>query len=222
MTVFDGAFDPAAIETAGDVLIKLGFGALIGGAIGYERELHGRPAGIRTHMMMVIGVVLFSEVSKAFAPNDGARIAAQILTGVGFLGAGTILRMGVEIKGLTSAASIWAAAALGMAVSVGGPFLWVALFGTVLSLLTLAVVDNLERRLVPGAHARNLQVVLAEAASLPLVLEALEKAGADVQTVRVAAHGPPCTIVMDVQGRHGAIVSALAAMPQVEQCNWTT
>ena len=93
MSVFDGAFDVKTAGIAIDVLIKLGIGAAIGGAIGYEREFHGRPAGIRTHMLMVLGVVLFCEVSKAFAPNDQARIAAQIVTGVGFLGAGTILRL---------------------------------------------------------------------------------------------------------------------------------
>jgi len=89
--------------------------------VGWEREVHGRPAGMRTHMLLVIGVVLMCEVSRAFSPaGDPARIAAQIVTGVGFLGAGAIMRIGMEVKGLTSAASLWTVTGIGMAVSVGG------------------------------------------------------------------------------------------------------
>ena len=220
MSLFEGAFDPASIRIAGDVLLKLGIGALIGGAIGLERELHGRPAGIRTHMMMVIGVVLYCEVSKAFAPNDPARIAAQILTGVGFLGAGTILRLGAEIKGLTSAASIWAAAALGMAVSTGGAFFWVAIVGTVLALITLAVVDDIERRLVPHAHPRSLQIEIDSMERFADVARAVASAGGKVKGARFTANGAGHVVELDVQGSPDPCLAAVGSCPGVKDVRW--
>lgn len=221
MSLFEGAFDPSSVRIAGDVLLKLGIGAAIGGAIGFERELHGRPAGIRTHMMMVIGVVLFCEVSKAFAPNDQARIAAQVLTGVGFLGAGTILRLGAEIKGLTSAASIWAAAALGMAVSTGGAFLWVALFGTALALVTLAVVDDIERRLVPHAHPRNMQVEVDSLDRLTEVMAAIQQTGGKVKGARFTSNGEGHHIELDVQGASDPCLASVAGCAGVKDVRWT-
>src|SRR5690606_8844195 len=107
------------------LLLKLGYAALLAGLVGIEREISGRPAGIRTHMLVGIGAALFSMTGEAFAGDQG-RVAAQVVTGVGFLGAGTIMRMGGEVKGLTTAASVWATAAIGMAVAVGGTFLIVA------------------------------------------------------------------------------------------------
>lgn len=131
-----------ALLRALEVLIKAGIAVICAGLIGWEREIHGRPAGVRTHMLMALGVLLFSEVSKAFSSTDETRIAANIVTGVGFLGAGTILRTGLEVKGLTTAASIWSVTGIVMAVSVGRAFYWVALAGTALTLITLALVFN--------------------------------------------------------------------------------
>ncbi len=221
MSVFDGAFDVKTAGIAIDVLIKLGIGVAIGGAIGYEREFHGRPAGIRTHMLMVLGVVLFCEVSKAFAPNDQARIAAQIVTGVGFLGAGTILRLGAEIKGLTSAASIWAAASLGMAVSVGGAFIWIALIGTALSLVTLSVVDNLERRLVPNAHPRNLQATLQNVGQVGELVRSATAAGGTVHAIEFVTREAPIVVSIGIQGPPDAVLAAIVLCPGVGQAHWT-
>src|SRR4051794_33486755 len=134
------ATDPKALDFALAALIKLGIGAVLAFFIGWERERSGRPAGIRTHMLVVVGVILFTEVSKGFPGADPSRVAAQIVTGIGFLGAGTILRNGLEIKGLTTAASIWAAAGIGMCVSLGGAYMLIAIAATVLALITLAVV----------------------------------------------------------------------------------
>ena len=140
------------------ILLKLGLGALLGGLIGFERELHGRPAGIRTHMLLVMAVVLFCEVSRHFGTGDPARIAAQIVTGIGFLGAGTILRMGAEVRGLTSAASVWAASAIGMGIGAGGFLIVVSVCATVMTLLTLSVVDRIERK-ITSLH-RSIEIVI--------------------------------------------------------------
>lgn len=212
-------FDQAAFSVLGVVLAKLGIGALLGAAIGYERELHGRPAGIRTHMLLVLGVVLFSEVSKGFGGVDGSRIAAQIVTGVGFLGAGTILRMGMEIKGLTSAASLWAAAAIGMAVSTGGGYILVAATATVLTLVTLAYVSKIERKLVPYSHPLTLLVEMGDAARMGAMLEALQSAGGKVKGIRIVT-SDPLHVQIDLMGDQDLCMGAIARTPGVQASSW--
>lgn len=208
-------------ETVLMVGVKLGVGVLLGGIIGYERELHGRPAGIRTHMLIVLGVILFAEASRFFDPNEPARIAAQIVTGVGFLGAGTILRIGAEVKGLTSAASIWAVAGIGLCVSAGGALFWIAIVSAILTLFTLAMVDNIERRLAPHAHPRNLQVQLIHQEASSAVLAALDQCGGRVKGYHVVAREPAFTISVDVIGEHEALLAAVAQAPGIVSAHWT-
>ncbi|HET8568680.1 MAG TPA: MgtC/SapB family protein, partial [Candidatus Limnocylindria bacterium] len=94
---------------------------MLGAGVGLERELHQRPAGFRTHALVALGAAMFTVVSREMAgPNaDPTRIAAQIVTGIGFLGAGAIIRHGLAVRGLTTAASLWIVAAIGMAVGAG-------------------------------------------------------------------------------------------------------
>lgn len=212
-------FDPEAFDVLGVVLVKLGLGALLGGAIGYEREISGRPAGIRTHMLLVLGVVMFSEVSKGFGGVDDSRIAAQIVTGVGFLGAGTILRMGIEIKGLTSAASLWAAAAIGMAVSAGGGYILAAVLCTVLTLVTLAYISKIERKLVPFSHPVAMQVELESLDQIPKVMESIQTAGGRVKGMRVVSTDP-LHLQLDLTGDHDKCMGAVAKTPGVQATGW--
>jgi putative Mg2+ transporter-C (MgtC) family protein len=103
-----------------DFLIKLGICLLAGIGIGVERELRNKPAGISTHCFVIAGACLFTFVSAAADPNSPARIAAQVVSGIGFLGAGMILKSDNNtIRNLTTAAAIWFAAAIGMAIGVG-------------------------------------------------------------------------------------------------------
>lgn len=103
------------------MLGRIAVATLLGALIGYERERAGKPAGVRTHGMVALGAALFTAVSVfGFeGRGDPARMAAQIVTGVGFLGAGTILHLRGTVQGLTTAASLWVAAAIGTAVAVG-------------------------------------------------------------------------------------------------------
>src|SRR5918994_358618 len=106
------------------MMVRIALGFLLGGVLGWQREQVGRPAGLRTHMMVSAGSAAFTVVSVYGFPDQGtvrdpARIAAQIVTGVGFLGAGTIWRTPSTVRGLTTAASIWLAAAIGMLVGAG-------------------------------------------------------------------------------------------------------
>jgi putative Mg2+ transporter-C (MgtC) family protein len=101
-----------------DLLIKLLLAVLIGGVIGFEREIHAKAAGLRTIMLITVGATLFTMLSMQFSGGSD-RVAANIVTGIGFLGAGAILLSEGRIKGMTTASSIWVASALGMAIGLG-------------------------------------------------------------------------------------------------------
>jgi putative Mg2+ transporter-C (MgtC) family protein len=137
--------------------MRLGLALLLGGLVGYERETRAQPAGLRTHILVAVGSCLFTLVSAyGFADfthaagvgdairADVTRIASQVVVGIGFLGGGTILRHGTNIKGLTTAASLWVTAAIGLAVGSG---LYVtATVATLIAILSLRVFKTVERR----------------------------------------------------------------------------
>ena len=134
------------VGTQLDLLVRLAAGLALGGIIGWERELQRMPAGFRTHALVGLGSAVFTVVSGyAFggAGADPTRIAAQIVTGVGFLGGGAILRHGGSVKGLTTAASLWTVAAIGMAA--GAALYIVAVGATVLTVIALELFDRLEK-----------------------------------------------------------------------------
>ena len=118
---------PADLTQQLDTAARLVIAAVLGAAIGFEREIHDHPAGMRTHLLVALGSALFTVVSifgfvgavQGQAAVDPSRVAAQVVTGIGFLGAGAILKYGTSIRGLTTAASLWATAAIGMAVGTG-------------------------------------------------------------------------------------------------------
>lgn len=144
------------------MVLRLVLAALLGGAVGWERERHNRPAGLRTHMLVCVGSALVTLVSQSYTgPNsDPARISAQIVTGIGFLGAGTIIRVRDSniIRGLTTAASLWTVAAIGMAVGRGGPMYPVAVATTVIVLLVLTTLDWFEHHWIAKLHYRRLAI----------------------------------------------------------------
>ena len=119
-----------------EIALRLLLAAVFGAAVGFERRSSDKPAGLRTLSLVAVGSALFTIISVfGFENADQSRVAAQIVTGVGFLGAGTILRSGTGISGLTTAATIWATAAIGMAVGSGMYIASAA--GTVLMLVIL-------------------------------------------------------------------------------------
>lgn len=139
------------------MVVKVLLASLLGGLIGLEREIHGRPAGFRTHLLVSLGSCLFVLTSIQFyklygnfsgtvpVGVDPARIAAQVVTGIGFLGAGAIIREKASIRGLTTAACLWMAAAIGLACGVGMYIL--ATVVTILALLSLLLLKRVENRL---------------------------------------------------------------------------
>lgn len=133
-----------------EILARILLAMVIGGLIGWEREKSNRPAGLRTHMLVTVGaavVMIIGELSAlqyaGVTTIDPTRLGAQVISGIGFLGAGTILRDGLSVRGLTTAASLWAVACLGLAV--GGGYYVVAAAGALAILITLSLFDHLER-----------------------------------------------------------------------------
>ena len=130
-----------------DLALRLLLAAVLGAAIGLEREVHEHPAGMRTHLLVSVGSAAFTVLSIFAFPAPGAdpaRVAAQIVAGVGFLGAGSILKEGATIRGLTTAASLWAVAAVGMAAGAGA-------WGVAAVLTIIAIVSLWPLRLVTGS-----------------------------------------------------------------------
>lgn len=147
-----------------EIILRLLVGAVLGAAVGLERERSDQPAGLRTHMILVIGatlaMVLSVNIGHRFAregsPFDPARLAAQVISGIGFLGAGAILRYGYTVKGLTTATSLWTMAIVGL--TVGSGYYLVAVVATVLMLVVLAVLNVIENRFVRTAVSRFIQI----------------------------------------------------------------
>jgi putative Mg2+ transporter-C (MgtC) family protein len=136
-------------------LLRLALAVVLGGLIGFERETEGKPAGLRTHALVCLGAALFMLISiqsPEFFPGaktvDPGRIAAGVVTGIGFLGAGTIMQAKGSVKGLTTAASIWAVAAIGLAIGVG--YYITAAVATALALAVLHLPDEIAKRFGKG------------------------------------------------------------------------
>lgn len=144
------------------MLCRLMLASFLGGLIGLEREIHGRPAGFRTHLLVSLGACLFTITSIEFyrifgnftgsgpVGVDPGRIAAQVVTGIGFLGAGAIIRERASIRGLTTAACLWVAAALGIACGIG--LFWLAVSVTLVALVNLLLLKEVEKRLTRDTY----------------------------------------------------------------------
>jgi putative Mg2+ transporter-C (MgtC) family protein len=133
------------------IALRLACAMLVGIVIGLEREFTHRPAGLRTHILVALGACVASVMGEMIFENltanaDPARLSAQVITGVGFLGAGTIMKEGASVKGLTTAASVWAVACLGIAAGFG--YYAVALLGMVFIFVTLTIVEALQHRFI--------------------------------------------------------------------------
>ena len=132
-----------------EIFLRLTAALVAGGAIGFERERDSQPAGLRTHMILALGAALVMILSINVAVefgSDPARLAAQVVSGVGFLGAGAILRFGFNVKGLTTASTLWTTAMVGMAIGYG--YYLVSLFAVVITIIVLTLVERFEKKFV--------------------------------------------------------------------------
>jgi putative Mg2+ transporter-C (MgtC) family protein len=191
-----------------DLMLQVGLAALLGGAIGLERELGGKPAGLRTNILICIGSVLYTHVSIAMltaasggvSPGvDTTRVAGQIVTGVGFIGAGTILHARGAVVGLTSAATIWVVAAIGVALGSG---YYLEGVGTTLAVIVvLAGLGRVEQ--VVQSHSMR-STISVHARTGPTVLEDLEtivrRSGLEVVTVSNRQENVDLVIDFELRG----------------------
>jgi putative Mg2+ transporter-C (MgtC) family protein len=218
-----------------EILLRVVLAAGLGGAIGFERELREREAGLRTHMLVSVGAALFTLVSAyawtdwRFSTAEGlvfdpTRIAAQVVTGIGFLGAGAIIRQGLSVRGLTTAATLWVVAAIGMATGAG--YYAAAVITTVLVLVSLwplrLVAHRVSARFRP--EEGRLAVDLPAGASAVSVLEAVEGVGADVRSLEFEEEGDRRRVDMRVRIERGqsvaALIDALTRAHAVKGARW--
>jgi putative Mg2+ transporter-C (MgtC) family protein len=180
-------------------LARLLIAAILGGIIGLERQLRHKPAGLRTNMFICLGAALFTVLSKELAgvPADSARIAAQIIPGIGFIGAGSILHARGSVTGLTTAATLFVIASVGMAV--GGGLYFTAVFATILILVALAALGKLEAHLLLRTVLTTYQVAGHGAeAMLGELNRILEQERLTMQNVHLATAGTESRVVFAV------------------------
>jgi putative Mg2+ transporter-C (MgtC) family protein len=219
-----------------EVLLRVVLAGALGGAVGAERELREREAGLRTHMLVAVGAALFTIVSAyawsdfSFSQRGGitfdpTRIAAQIVTGIGFLGAGAIIRQGLSVRGLTTAASLWVVAAIGMASGAG--YYSAAVITTVVVLISLwplrIVAHRMFERVRPGEL--RLEVELQAGQSPSVLLDTLESKGVAVRSFELEDARDRRRVVLDVRitdGRFETVTAELMRLDPVIGVRWAT
>jgi putative Mg2+ transporter-C (MgtC) family protein len=213
-----------------DFAIRMLIAAILGAAIGLEREIHEHPAGMRTHLLVSLGSAIFTILSvygfegvgqgNVSPTVDPTRIAAQVVSGIGFLGAGAILKYGTSIRGLTTAASLWTAAAIGMAAGAGD---WViAAVGTSIVIFSLWPLNRLvERMHKPGTRALRLRLEVGRLEALGDVSRLLadrrvEMAGINSQRMGKGRYEVELELRMPQGARPQDILGAITVIPDVE------
>jgi len=218
-----------------EALLRLALAAAFGGLVGLEREIRDREAGFRTHMLVSLGSALFT-IASAYGFHDfivsggnlvridPTRIAAQIVTGIGFLGAGAIIRQGVSVRGLTAAATLWVVAAIGLTTGAG--YYSAAAITTGLVLLSLWPLRILAHRLIsrfrPDSN-RLMAQLPAGGSPAPLISE-LESQGAELSALEISQEADRRTVLLDVtlppRSDAPAIVASLSELDNVLDIRW--
>jgi putative Mg2+ transporter-C (MgtC) family protein len=190
-------------------LLRLALAAVLGGLIGVERELREREAGLRTHLLVALGSALFTivgaygfhaflESGESVVRADPTRIAAQIVTGIGFLGAGAIIRQGLSVRGLTTAATLWVVAAVGLAAGAG--YYSAAVITTALVLIALYPLRILAYRILRRFRPEDGRLLVELPIGQPpgAVIDELERIGARIDSIEVSQEGDRRRLELDV------------------------
>ena len=214
-----------------ELLIRLVVGTLLGGVIGYERDVHGRPAGLRTHLIVALASTTFMLVSTHFVyfqhygkddlvTVDSSRIAASVVTGIGFLGGGAILRTGVTVQGLTTAAGLWLVAAIGL--SAGAGMYVVSAAATLFGVVALAVLRRFEHK-DDRLLRRKISIVLSEGGPpLSAILAALAGAGVLASPAEYEKHVEEHRVYVTLQaevpaGESDRLLALLESQPGLQR-----
>ena len=227
-------FDVPALHWP-EVLLRVVLAAVFGGVLGLERELREREAGLRTHLLVSVGSALFTIVSaygfrgflnsgESVVRADPTRIAAQIVTGIGFLGAGAIIRQGLSIRGLTTAATLWVVAAIGLAVGAG--YYSAAAITTAVALVALWPLRTLAWRVVRRYRGETglLLVQIPAGESPARVIDAVEGVDARIESVEIthADNRRNVQLTLELQREDVArrLVSRVADVENVLEVRW--
>jgi putative Mg2+ transporter-C (MgtC) family protein len=219
-----------------EALLRLALAAVLGGLIGVERELREREAGLRTHLLVALGSALFTLSSaygfhaflasgQAVVRVDPTRIAAQIVTGIGFLGAGAIIRQGLSVRGLTTAATLWVVAAVGLAAGAG--YYSAAVITTGLVLIALYPLRVIAYRILRRVRPEDgrLLVELPLGSSPGEVIDEVEQAGARIDSIEVSQEGDRRRLEFDLALPRGlaapGLVGRIADVSNVADVRWT-
>lgn len=172
------------MEIDWNLILRLVFAGLLGGLIGFEREIRAKEAGVRTHFIVALGSALFMIISQyAFSGRfDASRVAAQVVSGIGFIGAGVIIFQKNAVRGVTTAAGLWVAAAIGLAC--GGGLYPVAVAATLLTILCLELMHMIIRRWGEKSLTLSLSPITGE--QLAAALEDIRRAGVVVDSFRLS------------------------------------
>jgi putative Mg2+ transporter-C (MgtC) family protein len=209
-----------------DMALRLVVAALLGATIGLEREIHGHQAGMRTHMLVSLGAAIYTVLSiygfpvpAGSAAPDPSRVAAGIVTGIGFLGAGAIIKYGTNIRGLTTAASLWVVAAVGLAAGVGAYL--VAAAGAAIALLALWPMHLLVQRLqLSGGRLLRLRLSLRKLDAFAGVSQVLLNDRVEIVSIQSekskTGHCMELELRMPRAGATHRILSDLGRLPDVE------
>jgi putative Mg2+ transporter-C (MgtC) family protein len=210
-----------------EALLRLALAGILGGLIGLERELREREAGLRTHLLVAVGAALFT-IAGAYGFDsvrvDPTRVAAQIVTGIGFLGAGAIIRQGFSVRGLTTAATLWVVAAVGLAAGAG--YYSGAVITTALVLVALWPLRILAFRILRRFRADDgrLLVELPAGSGPGAVIDEIERAGARVTAMGVSQEGDRRRLELDLTLPHAVpaprLVARIADVEDVADVRW--
>lgn len=217
-------------------LLRIVVAAALGGAVGIERELRDHDAGFRTHMLVSIGSALFTIISAygfheflvgggTIVRADPTRIAAQVVTGIGFLGAGAIIRQGLSVRGLTTAATLWVVAAIGMAAGAG--YYGGALITTGVVLVSLWPLRILARMGTSrfGIQGSTLVAQLAAGSSPGPLLDEVERLGARVKSVEIGHEADRRTVLLDLRMPHQLdaprVIAQVGDLDNVLEVRWS-
>jgi putative Mg2+ transporter-C (MgtC) family protein len=217
-------------------LLRLALAAVLGGLIGVERELREREAGLRTHLLVALGSALFTivgaygfhaflESGQSVVRADPTRIAAQIVTGIGFLGAGAIIRQGLSVRGLTTAATLWVVAAVGLAAGAG--YYSAAVITTALVLIALYPLRILAYRILRRVRPEDGRLLVELPIGQPpgTVIDELERIGARIDSMEVSQEGDRRRLALDVALPRDTppprLVAWIADIENVAEVRWS-
>ncbi|TMG24631.1 MAG: MgtC/SapB family protein [Chloroflexi bacterium] len=218
---------PPDVSLQFELAIRLLVAAVLGAAIGFEREIHAHPAGMRTHLLVSEGSAIFTVLSiygfvgvlpsGEGSPPDPTRIAAQIVSGIGFLGAGAILKSGTSIRGLTTAASLWATAAVGVAVGAGEYA--VGAVGTAIVLFSLWPLNRVADRIraVGRSDSVRMRLQVASLESLGSITRQLSSQRIETSGLATSRAGAAYEVEMELKVRSGSgLAGAVEAISKLE------